>query len=206
MNLYSAYDYLAFIIPGGLTLGALIVAVFGLPPQEPGASAMVVLLGLAFLVGHVLATVASWAQPIAWGHAPGQAANPLWGVFGRGGVYSAAEAESLVAELEKRYGPGLHSKRLYQLAYTELQQREKEGRLMPLNSQIGFCRNASVALVFAAVAQLGGELGNVATPGTFWLLPTYVLAALVFAARYKRLWRQFGDNVLRGFRVLQVQT
>jgi hypothetical protein len=27
-------------------------------------------------------------------------------------------------------------------------------------------------------------------------------AAVLRVARYKRLWRQFGDNVLRGFRVL----
>ena len=204
MNLYSAYDYLAFIIPGGLTIGAFVVAVFGLPTQEPGTSAMVVLLGLAFLIGHVLATVGSWAQPIAWGHTPWDAPDPLWGVFGRGGVYSADEAKSLVADLEKRYGIGHTPRRLYQLAYTELQQTEKEGRLVPLNSQIGFCRNATVSLGVATLAELGGELGNVATPGTLWLLPTYFLAALIFAARYKRLWRQFGDNVLRGFRVLQI--
>jgi hypothetical protein len=202
MNLYSAYDYLAFVIPGGLAISGLVVGVFGLPTAEPGASAMVGLLGLAFLIGHVLATIGSWAQPVAWGHAPGHTADPLWGVFGSRAVYSADEAEELVHELQTKYGTGLSAGRLYQLAYTDLQQAGKENRLLTLNSQIGFCRNTTIALIVAFLAQIVGELAAIATPGTSWLVPTYLAVCLVFIARYKRLWRQFGDNVLRGFRVL----
>jgi hypothetical protein len=201
MNLYSAYDYLAFIIPGGLTVGAVYIAFWGWPQAEPGASALVILLGLAFLVGQVLASIGAWLQPVAWGHAPGSIVDPLWGVFGKGATYSEAEAEQVVRELEGHFGPGLSRNRLYQLAYTELQQSGKEGRLAVLNSQIGMCRNSVAGFLVAAVAQIVAIMAGPTLPNAGLLTAAYALGAGVFVARYKRFWGQFGDNVIRGFRV-----
>jgi hypothetical protein len=178
------------------------LAFWGWPQTEPGASALVFLLGLAFLVGHMLASVAAWLQPVVWGHAPGGSSDPLWGVFGHGGTYTDVEADRVARELERHYGAGLSRRRLYGLAYTDLQQAGKEARLVSLNSQIAFCRNAAVAFLVAAVAQ---GVGTVAGRGVLdggWLVAAYLLGACMFAARYKRFWRQFGDNVIRGFRVL----
>ena len=84
MNLYSAYDYLAFIVPGGLTVGATYLAFWGWPQAEPGASSLVILLGLAFLVGQVLASVGAWLLPISWGHMPGSRVDPLSGALWEG--------------------------------------------------------------------------------------------------------------------------
>jgi hypothetical protein len=201
MNLYSAYDYLAFIVPGGFTVGAVYLAFWGWPQAEPGASALVILLGLAFLVGQVLASVGAWLQPIAWGHRPGSPIDPLWGVFGHGGTYSEAESEQVVRELEGHFGSGLGQKRLYQLAYTDLQQSGKEARLVVLNSQMGMCRNSVAAFLAAAVAQAAAVVAGPTISNSRWLIAAYLLGASVFVARYKRFWRQFGDNVIRGFRV-----
>ena len=75
----SAYEYLAFLLPGGaLTLIAL--AVYGTPMTEPGVASFAVLLGVAFVVGHAVAAIASSLQPMLWGHGPRTATDPLWGV------------------------------------------------------------------------------------------------------------------------------
>jgi len=200
MNLYSAYDYLAYIIPGGMVVGGLQVAIWGWPTNEPSTSALVLLLGLAFIVGHLVATVAAWAQSIVWGHRPGLRPDPLWGVKGSRGVYTNDEWAIVVRQFEARYGTGYTDSRLYQLAYTDLQQQGLEGRLTSLNSQIGFARNAGTALVIMAAVHAGAAQGFEPARSTLILIPAYLVAAAVFVGRYRRTWQQFGDNVVRGFR------
>jgi hypothetical protein len=203
MNLYSAYDYLAYVIPGGLVLGASFFAFLGLPSAEPGASWLLVLLAAAFLIGHVIATLAAWLQPIVWGERPGTAPDPTWGMFDSSGRSKISRAVDLEAELARRYGPRDDLPTLYGLAYTELQQNRKEGRLIALNSEIGFARNAAVALLSGAVIDVAASLAKHHPLDAPWLPVLYLVGSGVFVARYRRIWRQFADNVVRGFRVLE---
>lgn len=202
MNPYSVYDYLAYVIPGGTVLVATQLAFAGWPSSEPGNVGLVALLAAAFLVGHGTAALAAFFEPLVWRHRPGAPVSPLWGLEGPGGVYDSDEIEKIQGELAKRYGPGLGLKRLYQLAYTDLQQRGKDQRLLTLNSQIGFHRNSAAALAVAVVVQASAILARREATGTWAVASVYAAGVLVFAIRYKRYWRQFGDNVIRGFRVL----
>jgi hypothetical protein len=202
MNAYSAYDYLAYVIPGGTVLIAAQLAFAGWPSSEPGNAGLVALLAAAFLLGHGTAALAALFEPLVWGHRPGAPVSPLWGLEGPRGVYDRREIESIHGELASRYGSGLGLKRLYQLAYTDLQQRGKDQRLLTLNSQIGFHRNSAAAFTVAGTLQLGAILAGRDAAGGWAALALYSIGVLVFGMRYKRYWRQFGDNVIRGFRVL----
>ncbi|HEU5205375.1 MAG TPA: hypothetical protein VFU17_13875 [Candidatus Limnocylindrales bacterium] len=93
-------------------------------------------------------------------------------------------------------------RRLYQLAYTEIQQTGKAGRLNTLNSQIGFYRNAAAALILAAVLHAGVQVFGEAKLPIYPWVPLYAGCGVLFAFRYRRYWRQFGDNVIRGIRVI----
>jgi hypothetical protein len=90
----------------------------------------------------------------------------------------------------------------YNLAYTELQQAGKDHQLKVMNQQIGFYRNMSFACLLAAgmVAYLAIG-GHTHLPWLPWAAFFLVTAAL-FAYRYRRFWRNFGDNVVRGIRAL----
>lgn len=200
MNLYSAYDYLAFVIPGGIVLLQFTVGV-GHAIGDPGAGAILLLLAAAFLVGHAVAAIASRLQPLAWGHRPGRPPDPLWGLGG-GRPYSAEEITGLKQELEARYGTGLTLLRLYQLAYTEIQHVGKDARLVTINSQIAFYRNAAVGLLIAAGLALVLQVTGRSTIDAWLTVPVYVFGAALFLDRYRAFWSQFADNVVRGFRIL----
>jgi hypothetical protein len=201
MNLYSAYDYLAFVVPGGVVIFAIIASTQGLPTSDIGVGILVVGLGGSFLVGHVLAAIASFLEPLAWGHRPGSRVEPLWGQDGPNGY--GPELDNLASDLTERYGEGHDLRRLYQLAHTEIQYAGKDERLRLLNSQLGFYRNAAVAFLVAAIAQLIVYVRGTPKIDTWPWIGLYLMFAILFIFRYRRFWRQFADNVIRGFRVLR---
>ena len=197
MSLYSPYDYLAFVIPGVVVLFQIVIG-SGREIGDPGAGLIILLLAAAFLIGHAVAAVAGWLQALAWGRPPGRRPDPLWGF-----AYTGAELAQLTRELEARYGAGLSLTRLYQLAYTEIQHVGKDARLQTINSQIAFYRNAAASLlVAAALAAFQAATGQASSVDPRVLIPGYLLGALLFIDRYRVFWTQFGDNVVRGFRIL----
>ena len=122
------------------------------------------------------------------------------------GTYPEAERERVLGDLRARYGRGVDLLRGYGLAHTELQQTGKDEPLNIANENIGFYRNMTVACLASAGVVVGYALvGRDALAPVAWV-PIFLAATFVFAARYRRFWRRFGDYVIRGFRVLPPRT
>jgi hypothetical protein len=203
VNPYSAYEWLSFLVPGGVILFSAFFGWKGWPYHEPGATALVGILGAAFAVGQLNAAVSSWIEPVLWRHRPGSRQDPAWGMFGDRGTYPEEERARILTKLQARYGQEVDFLRGYNLAYTELQQAAKVDRLDQLNREIGFHRNMTTACIVSAAWVAGYAIvGRQALPAMPWLL-IFILAALLFAYRYRRFWRRFGDYVIRGFKTLR---
>src|SRR3981081_3537331 len=95
---FRPYEYLSFVLPGAVVLFAAVYGYFGWPWGEPGATALVGILGACFIVGHLVAAVAQFCQPILWGHRPSNAADSKWGLFTTSSPL-ASETEADVTEM-----------------------------------------------------------------------------------------------------------
>jgi hypothetical protein len=200
VNPFSAYEWLSFLIPGGVFLFAAFYGWKGWPYPEPGAAVLTGILAASFAVGHAVAAVASWLEPVIWLHLPGTRQNPEWGMFGSGGTYDDAERVLVVADLRVRYGD-VDFRTGYNLAYTELRQAGNDAALAIVNQQIGFYRNMSMSAAAGTLIVVGyWAVGRDALPVAWALF--LGTAAILFAYRYRRFWRRFGDEVIRGFRTL----
>lgn len=198
----SIYDSLSFVLPGGTVLFTTVYGWNGWPYPEPGATAAIGLLAAAFVVGHLNAALAAFLELLAWRHRPGQPMSSTWGLFGPGGVYTAAEQDAIKAEMAAKLERQERFQVLFNLGYTTLQHAGKDEQLKIFNQQLGFYRNMSTATAVSAVATCAYAIaGRDWLPAAIWA-PIYVVATLLFAYRYRRFWRRFADAVIRGIRTL----
>jgi len=197
----SLYDYLAFVVPGAMILFVAVYGYDGWPRGEPGVAGTVALTAASFVVGYINAALGNWLQPMFLGGKPGGRADSLWGTLGACSHYTDAERDRFTRMLTDRYddlppGAGFH------LAYTELQQRGLDGPLVLMNQHIGFTRGTATATAVGLTIDIGLAL----TSGTHLPLvvwgPILLSAMVPFVMRYRRFWRRFGDQVLRGIYVL----
>jgi hypothetical protein len=122
-------------------------------------------------------------------------------MFGKSGTYPEAQRADVVAALENRF-PAVPFESAYHIGRTELQQLGKDTHLKIMDQQIGFYRNSAAASILAAIVILcEWLLGYKHFQVVPWLL-IFLFMALLFAYRYRRFWRIFGDNVIRGVRAL----
>src|SRR5438309_9158796 len=115
MNQYSPYDYLAFVLPGGLVLFTAVYGWYGWPWKEPGATALVGLLAASFVVGNALSGLANFIEPMLLGSRPGKRPDGLWGQFAKGDRHEGEQQEFL-GELQSRYGAKVPVERGYRQA------------------------------------------------------------------------------------------
>lgn len=198
----SLYDYLSFVLPGATILLVAVYGYDGWPRGEPGAAATLGLVTAAFVVGYINAALGNSIEGAFLGSRPGSRPDPLWGTLTGKSRYTPDEQCVFENALHERYGGDTPLHTCYRLAYTELQQREFAGRLHVINQHIGFSRGMATACATAFVIEVGlaATTGSYLEP-TLWL-PLLGVAAIAFVSRYRRFWAWFGDNVLRGVRVL----
>jgi hypothetical protein len=202
MDRYSAYEFLAYLLPGGAVIFAAWVGAEGWPSAEPGPTGLIFILAASFFVGQAVAAMASWLEPVLWGHQPYTPRDPTWGLFGEGRRYEDAERDDLLTELRSHVGSGdADFAGAYRLGYTRLQQAGHDGHLRVLNQQIAFHRNSALSMLSAAVIHVGLLLAGQASSPSWWAA-LYCAAAIIFAGRYRRFYVEFGDNVIRGIRLL----
>jgi hypothetical protein len=200
---FTLYDYLSFLLPGGTVLFAAFYGYFGWPYPEPGTTGLLGIGAACFVVGHVVAAAASFFEPLIWLKRPGSRQDPTWGMFGEGGTYDESERTEIEDQFRTRFG-ALPFQTAYRRGYTLLQHEGKDETLQVFNRQLGFYRNMTVATVIALLVVVGYNAGGRRElPLEVWG-PLFVLAAVLFAYRYRRFWRRFGDGVVRGVSVLPI--
>lgn len=200
----SLYDYLGFIVPGAVII-ATIVYGFGLASvtAAPSAEGLLLLTAAAFVAGHLNVALANVLQPVAFRHRPFTRLRSSEGLFGKHGRYSEAERQKIETEFAEFFPAASSFEERLQLGYTLLRQKQLDQALQTANQQIGLYRNLMAATVVCLplLAAAAATSHDVLDPA-IWI-PLDVLAAVLFAMRFRRYWVGFANEVIRGVRALK---
>jgi hypothetical protein len=198
MNPYSAYEYLSFVIPGGVLLFASFYGYNGWHWKEPGGTALVGIVAACFVVGHANAAVAQYCQPLLWGHWPSNRASSDWGMFGRRGAFHRdGDRERVEADLAAAH-PGLSFQQAFSTALAGI--RDTDDHVRVLNSQIGLYRNLTAATFLSLVVVVYYDLSSHRHLPMLPWVPILVAATVLFGNRYRHFWRRFGAHVVYAVR------
>lgn len=185
------------MLPGGLVLGVALYGKYGWPQDEPGATFLVALLSAAFMLGHIVAALANWLAPLAWGKLPGSDPPSQQGLFDKKGhLHGKGEADALKA-FNKLLGPQPDLDRAIKAGAKRMRAEARGKMLSVYNEQIGFYRNSATACLVATLIVVVYELTAVGTPpmpAAFWV-PALLVACLLFTGRYRRFWRYYAREV-----------
>lgn len=194
---FSAYEYLTFIFPGATVTFVAFFGWNGWPYEEPGAGAIIGLVSVSFLVGHALAALANWVEPVWWGNRPGRAVSSTQGLFGTGGLYNPREEKEIQDVLARAFPQLEGTQNRFRAAYSRAQEGPLGGKIQTFVEQIGFYRSmaASTALGIPIVGAYC-VTGRDHLPCVLWI-PALGIATFAFVLRYRRFWIRTGDYVVR---------
>ena len=198
------YDYLGFIVPGAVII-AVAVYGFGLAgvTTAPSAEGILLLTAAAFVVGHLNVAVANMLQPVAFGHWPFTRLRSTEGLFGNHGRYREAERKEIEDEFAGFFPAASTFEEQFRLGYTLLRQKQLDLALQTANQQIGLYRNLMAATVVCLPLLAAAAAADHHTLRPQIWIPLDVLAAVLFAIRFRRFWVGFADEVVRGVRALK---
>jgi hypothetical protein len=197
------YDYLGFIVPGAVIIAAAVYG-FGLAgvTTAPSAEGILLLTAAAFVIGHLNVAVANMLQPVAFGHRPFTRLRSTEGLFGNNGRYGEAERKEIEGEFAEFFPAASTFEERFQLGYTLLRQKQLDLALQTANQQIGLYRNLMAAAVVCLPLLAAAAIGHGTLRPQIWI-PLDVLAAVLFAIRFRRFWVGFANEVVRGVRALE---
>jgi hypothetical protein len=198
----TLYDYLTFVLPGGVVIASITIAYSGWPWPRPDATSLVLLTGAAFVVGYAIAGVANFLEPAFLGSVPGRRADPLWGTL-TGPSRLKPDVQQLYRRaLLVRYG-ATDEDDCYRRGVTELRQKQLVPMLATFNQHLGFSRGMAVASTVSTVGLLVcTALGHHHVLVGFWC-GLGVVGTVLFIYRFRRFWRWYGESVLRGVAELE---
>lgn len=147
------------------------------------------------MVGHALAGLANWLQPIWWGHLPGSRVSSDEGLFAKGSLYEDSRAEVQRA-FDATYGRVKGYEGQFGVAYGEAQAGPLRPKLLAFVEEIGFYRSmATAALLGSILVPVFNALGRHHLPLIPWI-PILMLATLLYVLRLRRFWRYVGEYVV----------
>ena len=194
---FSAYEYLTFILPGALVLATAFYGWHGWPYGDISGSMVIGVIAASFFIGHVIAAIANWFQPVLWGHLPGGRLSSSEGLFvAKKGPWASSEQE--VREAFKAAFPvAVDFESQFKLAYAKAQVGPLGPRLQTFVEQIGFYRSGALACgLCLATVIVFTLMGRSHLHVCFWG-PLFLFSLLAFAYRFRRFWVYLGDYVVR---------
>lgn len=201
MNLYSAYEYLSFILPGAVLLFASFFGYNGWHWKEPGGTALVGILAACYLVGQANAAIAQYGQPLLWGRRPSNKAQSDWGMFGPHGTFPTADRPDIEATLGRVYGHRPFQQTFAE-ALADMRRTGNDKFIDLLNAQIGLYRNLTSATLLSTIIVTYYNLSSRRNlPALPWI-PIFVVVTILFANRYRHFWRRFGAHVVNMVRAV----
>lgn len=199
MDRLDIYEYISFILPGGLVLAAILYGFEIVPPTaNVSATFLILLTATAFVFGHLNVAIANFVEPLAWGRWPGTRPSSTAGLFGKRGLYDPEYQRRVEERFDRLFPTASNFQQRFNLAYTLLRQEQLDGHLQVLNKQIGFYRNMATAVtVSLGIVIAASATGHYRLNLWPWI-PLGVVALLLLVVRYRRFWIRFGDEVVRG--------
>lgn len=203
MDNLTLYDYLGFVIPGGLVV-ATVAYGFQLAPIDaaPSAPGLTMLTAAAFIVGHVNAALANYLQPVAWWQRPGQRLGSSVGLFGRRGLYDAQQQADIEQHFATRFPNARDFQQQFNLGYTTLRQKGLDKAAQIMNQQIGFYRNMAAGVLVSLVVLIAATVRGHDILRLWLWVPLAVAAEALFVFRFRRFWARFGNEIVRGVQAL----
>ena len=204
MEKLTLYDYLGFIVPGGLVL-ATIVYGFDLASfrEAPASTGMVLLAAAAFVIGHLNAAIANYLQSAAWGKKPGTRLPSSTGLFGKRGLHEEPAQQGIEQDFERQFPQGQDFQQRFDLGYTLLRQKKLDTSAQIMNQQLGFYRNTSASvLVSLLIVTVAAFTGHNTLDWWLWL-PVGLVAEALLIFRFRRFWVRFGNEIIRGVQAYQ---
>jgi hypothetical protein len=204
MNGYSAYEFFGIVVPGGSIVAVAFYGWFGWPYPEPGATALVGILALAFVTGTANNAAAARIQSIWLGQLPWHDPDPFHGLFGPNNPWP--ERGLVEQAFRDRLGhPELGFEQLYRVSQARLRQDGKAETLDHLNQQITLHRGMALAsLICTSVVCAYGLLDKDHLPVFPWV-PLLLLGTLLFALGFRRFWCWYGQHVVRNVLALPIR-
>ena len=217
MNNLKYYDILGHLVPGLvflLAVGFVLVEAGTELPEIPGGNGanLLVVTALAYYVGHLLAAVSSWIQPVLYFLWLGKPSRRILVKETshihrdvRDSVRQRLAGEcGLSKEVPKgwrehaKYLDGLFSRA------SSICNKENLGRVTEFNAKYALHRSLFVALVLAGVISLC--IVKVAKPGfsvdfVSWLIVGYFVIAVISFFRARQRGYYFAREVLRMYQV-----
>lgn len=197
MERFSAYEYLGFVVPGGLVCVVAFYGGYGWPYDEPGATYLVGIVAAAFVVGHLVAGLANLVCGLAWRRLPWHEPDSYEGAFKKGQYLEGRTEADVLATFKERVGDHRDLNRSFKAAAKIMHVEGRANRLDVFNQQIGFYRNTATACGICLLLVVGYEV-QAATiaplPAPIWA-PVFIVSVLVFTRRYRRFWKLYGREV-----------
>lgn len=199
----SPYQYLTFLLPGGLVLFAVVYGWKGWPYGEPGAGAILGLSVASFMVGHALAALANFFQASWWGHRPGSRLQSSEGLFDKAGRYAGTK-DQVTKAFDSVYPNVSNFEAQFGIAYLEAQAGPLAPKLQAFVEQIGYYRSMATASALSlGLVLIFNALDRDHLPLFPWV-PIFIASTLLYAYRFRRFWRYVGEyvvaDVLRRFK------
>ena len=203
MEQLTLYDYLTFVLPGGVVIAAVTIGYRGWPWARPDAASLVLLTAAAFVVGYAVSAVANVFEPLFLGSLPGSHPDQLWGTLAGSSRLTEAEKALYRETLHTRYGVVLDDAACYRRGVAELRQKQLVPMLATINQHLGFARGMAIASALSTISLVVcAGLGHHHVTLAFWV-PVGAVATALFVFRFRRFWRWFGESVLRAVAALE---
>lgn len=190
----SAYRYLTFLLPGALVLATAVYGWMGWPYGEPGAGVLLGLSASAYVLGHVVVSVANYVQPVWWLQPPGGRLKSSEGLFEKSGRFADNKDEVVkafntvhpqVSGFEAQFG----------IAYQEAQKGPLASKLLAFVEEIGYYRSmATGSAICLALVVVFHFAHRRSLPIELWL-PIFAVSTVAHAYRFRRFWRYLAEYV-----------
>lgn len=205
MNGYSTYEFIGIVVPGGSILAVAFYGWFGWPYAEPGATALVGILALAFVIGTANNAAAARIQSIWLGQWPWHDPDPFYGLFGSRRPWP--DRHIVERAFRDRLGhPELGFEQLYRIGQARLRQEGRAQTLDNLNQQITLHRGLALAsLICTSLVITYQFFDRDHLPPVPWA-PVLAIGTLLFALGYRRFWSWYGQHVIRNVLALPAMT
>jgi hypothetical protein len=213
---FTVYDFFAYLSSGFVVLIGIAAAFTNSDTWQDSPTAIVglLLVVLAYVVGHVVATVSAYLfEAVLVGRILGtpsvnlfkEAPATKWaGVFP--GYFKALPPEQRRRVLEKARGEGIDQpgQGLFFQAWARVKERQAVmERLSTFLNVYGFCRNMAMALLVTGGALTVGSIigtartGDLVPPG--WWAGAALAGSVAMIYRYLKFFRHYGVEVFLSY-------
>jgi hypothetical protein len=199
-SLFSLYDFLGYVLSGGILLVGAWWAFDDLP-SDIGTAAVFGLIGLSYAVGHAVQSLANLWEGLLWKRSGLPSTTRM--TPGADGAYADVLRKIIHERIKGDTGADeLATPDAFQVARAELRRQELDGRAELMNTMYALCRGLTTTagvllIVFIAAGFVTGDWQRLLIGAG-----VMVIAVVLYAKRAVRYSYRFADQVWHDYAAL----